>query len=100
MDTFEVAAMLVAMRTIVDQLEDAAPGPARRMQLKDAAFVAGISEAQMRRRCEQNRYDVQPGGYGFRVGGRWQVVIAPFVNSLPVSALPRVKEAITRGCAI
>ncbi|MGY3584455.1 stalled ribosome alternative rescue factor ArfA [Bradyrhizobium sp. USDA 4341] len=99
MDTFEVAAMLTAMRTIVDQLEDAAPGPARRMQLKDAAFVAGISEAQMRRRCEQNRYG-KPGGYGYRIGGRWQVVIAPFVNSLPVSALLRVKEAITRGCAI
>ena len=62
------------------------------MPLKDAAYVAVISEAQMRRRCEQNIYGLVPGGYGFKNGARWEVVIAPFVDTLPVSALHRVNS--------
>ena len=88
----QVDAMLVAMRTIMDQLAEAPPGSFCRIRLKHAAYVAGITEAQMRKRCEQNRFGIDPGGYGFRKGCRWEVVVAPFVNSLPVSALARFRD--------
>jgi hypothetical protein len=79
-----------ALRTIVDELAEAPPGSLRRMPLKDAAFVVGISETRMRRRCEENVYGVVVGGYGYKRRGRWEVVLAPFVIGLPVSALRRV----------
>jgi phenylacetate-coenzyme A ligase PaaK-like adenylate-forming protein len=91
-DAGSISATVQALRAVADQLEEAPPGAVRRMLLKDAAFVAGISEPQMRRRCEQNVYGDVAGGYGFKDGGRWEVVIAPFVATLPVSALPRVNS--------
>ncbi|QIG96297.1 hypothetical protein [Bradyrhizobium sp. 6(2017)] len=87
-----VDAMVAALRTTADQLEEAPAGAIRRIPVKLAARVAGVTEAQMRRRCEQNVYGVDVGGYGFKNGGRWEVVIAPFIASLPVSALSRVNS--------
>jgi hypothetical protein len=89
MDTADFDAMLLAMRTITDQLAEA---PNSKITLKEAAYVAGVTEAQMRKRCEDNRYAVDPGGYGYKKVGRWEVVIAPFVKSLPVSALARFRD--------
>ncbi|MDA9407942.1 hypothetical protein [Bradyrhizobium sp. CCBAU 45384] len=91
-DTASIAATVQALRAVADQLEEAPLGAMRRMRLKDAAYVAGVSEAQMRKRCEDNRFGIEPGGYGFKNGARWEVVIAPFVDTLPVSALRRVNS--------
>lgn len=96
MDAAEIDAMVFALRAIAAQLAEAPIGSVRRIPLKDAAFVAGVSEAQMRRRCEQSRYGIVTGGYGFKVGSRWEVVWAPFVATLPVGSLHRV-NAINRA---
>lgn len=89
MGAAEFDTMATAMKSILDQI---AASPTGRLLLKDAAYIAGISEAQMRKRCEENRYGMDVGGYGFKNGGHWEVVVAPFVNSLPVSALPRFRD--------
>jgi len=89
MGAAEFDTMTTAMRSIMDQLAEA---PTGRIFLKDAAYIAGVTEAQMRKRCEDNRYGMEPGGYGFKNGCRWEVVVAPFVNSLPVSALVRFRD--------
>lgn len=88
----DLEAAATALRMILDQLAEAPPGSLRRMCLKDAAFVAGISEAQMRRRCEANVYGVVAGGYGFKNGSRWEIVVVPFISTLPISALRHVNR--------
>lgn len=90
MDAAEVEATVLALRTIADRLADVPPGVTRCMPVKDAAYIAAISEAQMRRRCEQNVFGIHTGGYGRKIGARWWVVIAPFIVTLPVGALHRV----------
>jgi hypothetical protein len=92
----EIDAMMATMQTTMDHLTKAPPGPSNTITLKEAAYVAGVTEAQMRKRCEKNLYGTKPGGFGWRVrkGCRWEVVVAPFVNSLPVKALPRLLEVI------
>lgn len=86
----EVDATVLVLRTIADQLAEVPPGATRCMPVKDAAYIAGISEAQMRRRCELSVFSVDRGGYGRKIGARWWVVIAPFILTLPVGALHRV----------
>lgn len=89
MDAADVDKIVAAMRIIADQLADAS-GTTRCIPVKDAAYVAAISEAQMRRRCERNKFGIHAGGYGRRIGARWWVVIAPFIATLPVGVLHRI----------
>lgn len=65
------------------------------MELKDAAYVAGVSESQMRRRCQELPYGIVDGGYGFRDRGErpWSVVILPFFMSLPLIAILRFRNS-------
>ena len=95
-----LGATVAALRGIADQLDaeaDAPPGLVRIIWLKDAAYIAGVSEAQMRKRCDSQKYGVHAGGYGCKQGGRRAVVFAPFIASLPVSALERVNS---QNCAL
>ena len=84
----DLEAMLARLREYAS-----APDSVHKISLKDAAFLAGISESQMRRRCEDNLYDVDPGGYGLKRGNLWDVATVPFLATLPLSALGRVKGA-------
>jgi hypothetical protein len=65
------------------------------MDLKDAAFVAGISESQMRRRCQLLPFGIVAGGYGLKGRGErpWKVVILPFLMSLPLVAILRFRDS-------
>jgi hypothetical protein len=91
--TADIDRMVSSLLMITDQLraDAAAPrGSLHTIPLKDAAFIAGISEAQMRKRCEKHVYGITSGGYGRKRSSRWEVVFAPFVATLPVRALGRV----------
>lgn len=82
-----IAAELERIATLIRQ---SCAGPeVQTISVGEAAFIADISEAQMRKLCRENRYD--KGGYAFRGGGRWRIVVVPFIQSLRVSALTRVK---------
>jgi hypothetical protein len=91
----DIDLMITSMQKITEHLRadaDAPAGSVHKISLKEAAYIAGISEAQMRKRCEENNaYGVVAGGFGYKRRGRWEVVFVPFINSLPVSALARVK---------
>jgi hypothetical protein len=90
----EIDLIVASLEAMLVRLRAQANEPAGTMQtitVKQAAYAAGISEAQMRKRCE-HEFRLNPDdGYAIKDGGRWEVVFAPFVNSLPVSALRRVK---------
>lgn len=93
-DAADIDAMVNSLKTMADRLRaeaDAPAGSIHKIPLKTAAYIANVSEAQMRKRCEDNVYGLVAGGYGFKERSRWEVVFAPFINSLPVSALRRVK---------
>ncbi len=90
----DIDVLVSSLQAIADRLRAEAAAPAgsiHTIPLKTAAYIAGVSEAQMRRRCEDNVYGVVAGGYGFKKRSRWAIVFAPFINSLPVNALRRVK---------
>lgn len=66
------------------------------IDLKEAAFIAGISESQMRRRCQANIHGVHPDGYGRKLeGDRWDVIAVPFLLSVPLKAIERYREPTT-----
>ncbi|MVT69979.1 hypothetical protein GPL21_33385 [Bradyrhizobium pachyrhizi] len=96
-----VRSLLVAADRLqaADQLLAGADAPAVRISLKAAAYAAGVSEAQMRKRCNERMYGEVAGGYGYRDGGRLEVVLVPFIADLRVGDLERVKivnHALTR----
>lgn len=87
----QTAASLVAL---AQRLRDQAAAPAEALHAisaKEAAYILGISEASMRRRCEDNPFG-DGRGYGLKVGGRWLVVFAPFIATVPVGLLHRVSR--------
>lgn len=95
MDAVEIGRMASSLEAIAQQLRSDAGNPAgsaMTIPLKHAAFFAGISEAQMRKRCEQSVYDHHAGGFGIKRGKFWEVAFAPFIATLPVGALELVKE--------
>jgi hypothetical protein len=92
----DIDRMVIALEETATTLRADAVAPAGSMhtiRLKDAAYIAGVSEAQMRKRCEENIHSFHPGGYGLKRDGsnRWEVVFAPFIATVPVGALLRVK---------
>ncbi|MCK1595869.1 hypothetical protein [Bradyrhizobium sp. 164] len=69
-------------------------GALHEIGLKEAAFIADVSESQMRRLCQANIHGAQPGGFGRKELGsdRWRVVTLPFLKILPLRALERFRE--------
>ena len=47
-----------------------------------AGHFADLSDDRIRALCRQHPYGSTPGGFGYRVGGRWQVVEAVFVQHI------------------
>lgn len=47
-----------------------------------AGHFADLSDDRIRALCRQHPYGSTPGGFGYRVGGRWQVVEAIFVQHI------------------
>ena len=81
----DIDLMVSSLRTVADQLHaeaQATAGSVHTIPLKDAAFIAGVSEAQMRKRCEANIYGLVAGGYGYKNGSRWAIVFAPFIPTM------------------
>ena len=88
----DLEAMLVRLREYASATDSV-----HKISLKDAAFLAGISESQMRKRCEDNRYDVDPSGFGLKRGNLWDVAIVPFLATLSLGALNRVVKWARRA---
>jgi hypothetical protein len=85
---------IAQMEAILDLMRRQASGSMFYLELKTAAFIAGVSEAQMRKRCEEDReaHREGPGGYAFKSGGRWTVGTVRFLMTLPLSALVRFRQ--------
>lgn len=77
--------------------ERAPVGALHTLELKDAAYIAGVSESRMRRRCQENVFGLHPNGYGRKKessAGLWEVVALPFLMSVPMRNLARFREVI------
>lgn len=88
------------MRIALDVLDDllrkrerAPEGVLHTIGLKDAAYVANISVAQMRRLCAANPCGA-PGGYGFRKSRDelWRVEVLPFLRTLSLGSVLRFRD--------
>ena len=55
----------------------------------EAAYLSSLSESQVRKLCEANPFG-QSGGFGFKRGGRWEVVEESFLASRNLG--PRVSR--------
>lgn len=89
----------LALDILADLLRarDRAPDEMHVMGLKEAAFVADISESRLRLLCSQNVRGLRPGGYGYRKrdGAPWEVEVLPFLVQLPLALVPRFLETRT-----
>lgn len=98
---YETNETLIEKLEVVLQLlrsrERAAPGELHTLGLKEAAYIAGVSESHMRRLCQLNVYGLNPEGYGRKKAGKadlWEVVAVPFLMSVPMRNLARFRQAI------
>lgn len=56
------------------------PSPLIKISVGEAAYFSGLSESQVRKLCEANPLG-ENGGYGYKKGGRWEVIKDPFLAS-------------------
>ncbi|MCK1595573.1 hypothetical protein [Bradyrhizobium sp. 164] len=101
MNCCETNETLIEKLEVVLQLlrsrERGAAGELHTIGLKEAAYIAGVSESHMRRLCQLNVYGLNPEGYGRKKSGRadlWEVVALPFLMSVPMRNLARFREVI------
>lgn len=86
---------VASLDAVAQRLREHAASPdqtVHAISAKEAAFILGISEASMRKRCEENPFGMQADGYGLKVRGRWLVVFGPFISTVPVGLLHRVSS--------
>ncbi|MEY9885269.1 hypothetical protein [Bradyrhizobium sp. USDA 329] len=89
-DDSDLVAAVSGLRTAIEILEadllararDRACAPTAGkptyMAPKEASAICGRSESTIRRDCEAN--PVHLGGFGLKIGGRWRVLVAAYIE--------------------
>ncbi|MBR1154600.1 hypothetical protein [Bradyrhizobium sp. JYMT SZCCT0428] len=82
-----------ALEAVARRLRDYAGAPDKTLHLtvKEAAFILGVTDGQMRKLCDKSRFNKDPGGFCVKKGCRRSVVFEPFIKIVPVGQLHRVK---------
>jgi len=79
----ELTALLDKLRAATRALPSTnAPDPSTltKISIGEAAYLSELSESQVRKLCEANPSG-EPGGFGYKKGGRWEVIKDPFLTS-------------------
>jgi hypothetical protein len=90
----DIAEALGVLQELLQVQQRAPEGFMHMISLKAAAHIAGITESQMRRRCQQNVTGMSGAEYGFKRNedDDWSVVTLPFLATEPVRNILRFKE--------
>jgi hypothetical protein len=90
----DIAEALRMLHELLQAQERVPEGIRQTISLKAAAYIAGITDSQMRRRCKQNATGTCGAEYGFKRSEDtdWSVLALPFLTSLPMRNVLRFKE--------
>lgn len=85
-----------AVTTALRRLQALAPSrsnvveqPVKLISVGAAGLKAGLSDDRVRALCREHPHGTSPGGFGFKMGGRWRVVEPMFLKYLDREARRR-----------
>ena len=76
----QLATLIARLRAAIRPSVSATTSAIVTISVGEAAYLSGLSESQVRKLCEANPFG-QPGGFGFKRGGRWEVIEESFLAS-------------------